>query len=1377
MRRKRLVSWLLAVSTALSMISPAFALQEPDLPTKGGSVFVDDVRVEQGDPATAVMKLKYDFKELRTGQFVISIPAGTTGISNTDPMEVTNNDNVNLMGQKKLYSTGSGNLGFSNPKTVLTETSINIKVPNVSATTPIGIEVTKMSGRDDSDASSPTTIDPANIAKVVGSFIVQYPVTVQIAGDSAKPAGADIKVKTTTYDGKATYDKAGTAGTDGTDVYNSGNGGSFYVDSGAGQQNAPVLDFTVPKDYYAEVKVGSQTYTVAATTSLALPEVTANTNVTVKLVAGSIPDDTFSVTNVTYQYGAYQLGSEKVKFSKKGSEKTVAPKDFSTAGFVVSAYKLNDGAETPITGTAKVTVDLNNDTNKVEFIYKRADNSTVLPGVDGNIPSGDDVTVTPTDKSTTLPPNPTDGSVTFPEGENGGGMVADKDGSMVVPGGTRVDKEGNIYLPGEATPIKPSQPGNVPNTYYTVTYKSTEGTGTQPDGTVMVQLIKVGKGDKVRALPDTFVPVTNRKFTGWNTMNSGNGKAYAVDDQITTTLELWAQWKNKDVNYGENKITITFHSNTVAKETATQEIGDPVDATFVAPLNPSKTFTMEGWTLAGWNTKADGSGTLYGVNAKITRTKAEGNLDLHAQWTKTGKDGSITVPGKDGLPGTPDDATAKGDGTGNNPKRDETTGVITIPAGGSVTVEGKEYPLPDGGTLKPNGEITIKQPENNGGGTVVIKPDGNTEVTKPGGGTDENRTAFIVTYQSGVDGIPAKVFTVIGTTKVVSGETLFSRDGYKFAYWSKTDDANTIIAVKSDLDRAISLTANWYQVGDKGEIIVKPDPGKDDQTTVKPGPDGQTPDVDDNGNIKVPEGGTVVTKPGGSEITPPGGSVVDPDGNIKVPDKGNGGSTTIKPDDKENWPDGWFTVKYLANAVGAQGTMGEQLLKDEGDVMSCAYTLEGKTFVAWNTKNDGNGTAYAVPSKITKPADGKTVPLYAIWSIDNTKDPNGSGSITVPGKNGVLGDDDDVTINPNDKGQKPAWKDDKSGVKVPDGGTVALPGGTVITPPNGSWVKPDGTVVLPDNGGTIDPANPDQSITDNENYVKITYLPGQFGTGTMSVQLAKKGEAVTLLKAKFKATGKVFSGWNEDANGHSTPYGDEATIEAGKLTADLELFAQWVDESAANTAKVIFHANNGTDEQKEQTIGSAGTTIRGNLEKNTFTHTEKGWTLKGWTTKADGTGDFYGDGVLITLTKDATQNLFAQWVKVGDDGSITVPGKDNKPGGGDDITVKPDPEKPDKQPDVDDKGNIKIPDGGSVVTPDGEITVPGGGTLKQPEGTIEVTKPDGSGSTTIDPSKPDQVPEGMFVVTYQSGAANQNPIKVYVFKDKIELVRAKPLCL
>ena len=1366
MRAKKLLSGLLLLAMLCGIISPAAAVSKPTAPTDGISIFMDDVRVEANAKGTAKVEITYDLKtnysQINSGSLLVSVPTDTTGISTLTPavLEPGYTGAANVKATTNFTSKGNGFISYSNVPRNTDTVTFEFSVPAVKETTAVSI-----SPRDGQmyigPTSAPTEVPLSNIKTAAGSFIVQYPVTVTVEGNI--PAGGSIAVNTTAYNGKNTFDRNGTSTPLNFDQQSSEQ--QFWVDSGKGQQNTPVLNVTAPEGYRAQVKLGDGNYADAGL-NYSLDEITAATNVSVKFVEGELPVSSIAVTDTT---GPYTLSTYTVELKTDGSQgKTVEPKKYD--GYRAVGYKLDNGNQADIAVGGEVTVDLSKRSQTIEFIYERTDNSVVVPGPDGKIAPPDDkdnVTIQPTNDTKPTVDNAT-GNVTVPEG---GATVSGEKGILVVPKDTVVDKEGNVTLPGATETIKPGQTGTLPDGFYKVTYVSTEGTGKLPE-----QIAKVDTEVTTLPLPAKFQLPADRAFVNWNERESGSGTSYVPNVTTFTrsaaqgNLTLYAQWKD-DVNFGENQITVTYHSNDGSNKTTVQVAGAKLDTTFTITLKDRTTFALDGWTLAGWNALANGNGHPYKLSEQIDRTKDEGNLNLYAQWIKIG-DNSITVPGSDNTPGTDKDATANGDGT-TPPTRNEENGVITIPNGGNViTDNGKtEYPMPNGGTLKPDGTITITQPGS--GPDIIVKP-GEDPKLEP---EDATKKVIKITYASGIQGVAAVVMTAVvdkngGTTQIVSGETLFSREDYKFAYWKNAD--GNIIAVNSDQGESITLTANWYAVDKDGNITV---PKPDGEVVVKPNPNpnptdpDKKPEVDDNGNVVVPPGGEVETKPDGGTTTLPDGGKVTPDGEIVVPDPNNkpDGTVTIKPNDPTTWPEGYFAVVYDKNSNTATGTMAKQLGMNLVALVN-GFDNGDLKFLNWNTENDLTGSDYEPGEAITPPdvsVTNKTVTLYAVWysvSTDPT-DPTTGGSITLPGPNGKLGDDDDVTVRPNGEGVKPTWRDDKSGVNVPDGGKVEYPGDKVIVPPNGSWVKPDGTIVLPDNGGEVKPTDPDAPTP--AGYVTITYMPNTNGSGTMPVQYVKADVENKLLANGFTGgAGKVFGSWNIDANGYGTRYDADATIPANTLKGNLVLWAQWVDAAAANQATVTFKANDGkSTADKTQTITSASASISGKLDANTFTL--KDWKFNGWNTQANGNGTPYVNEAVVTLTNGQNLELFAQWIKVADDGSITVPGSDGKPGTPDDVTVKPNPDpgagedgKPKPNPD----GTITVPEGGSVDTPTGEIELPEGGTVK-PDGTIIIpdpTDPDKPG-TEVDPAKPETPPTGTYLVTYDPGASTGSNKVKYVY--------------
>ena len=101
-------------------------------------------------------------------------------------------------------------------------------------------------------------------------------------------------------------------------------------------------------------------------------------------------------------------------------------------------------------------------------------------------------------------------------------------------------------------------------------------------------------------------------FVGWK---------LDIENGIATFTAMWAQ----------NQITITFHGNggkdvgNGGKDIATQTMAQGVYAQLA-----ENHFTCTGYTFAGWNTKADGTGTAYGDKVSVNFTT---NVDLYAMWT------------------------------------------------------------------------------------------------------------------------------------------------------------------------------------------------------------------------------------------------------------------------------------------------------------------------------------------------------------------------------------------------------------------------------------------------------------------------------------------------------------------------------------------------------------------------------------------------------------------------------------------------------------------------------------------------------------------------------------------------------------------------
>ncbi|MES2932200.1 MAG: InlB B-repeat-containing protein, partial [Pseudomonadota bacterium] len=124
-------------------------------------------------------------------------------------------------------------------------------------------------------------------------------------------------------------------------------------------------------------------------------------------------------------------------------------------------------------------------------------------------------------------------------------------------------------------------------------------------------------------------------FAGWNTAANGSGTSQAAASTFAmpgANVTLYAQWTlipTYSVTYSGNGST----GGTVPVDAATYANGATVTVT-----GNSGALVKTGYTFAGWNTAADGSGTARAAASNFAMGSAA--VTLYAQWTVT-----PTVPG------------------------------------------------------------------------------------------------------------------------------------------------------------------------------------------------------------------------------------------------------------------------------------------------------------------------------------------------------------------------------------------------------------------------------------------------------------------------------------------------------------------------------------------------------------------------------------------------------------------------------------------------------------------------------------------------------------------------------------------------------------
>lgn len=706
------------------------------------------------------------------------------------------------------------------------------------------------------------------------------------------------------------------------------------------------------------------------------------------------PEADAKVIELVYQINDGKSHDEVTVKVVKGDTVSILDCPFTWAGHQFVNWMGTDNKE--YASGANYTAGDNDLELHAQWVKVNDDGSIELPGKDGSM-------TTPKDNVLVTPDNHPIGNL---DKKNDGSVEVKGDGATVnrpkdpnhldqgkenikVPEGTIVKPDGTIILPDGGGEIGPGGklPGATPTGYISVVYKANGGTGDD-----VIDLIKTGQTINARANAFTNGSQT---FTGWNTADNGvGGTAYQAGAEITipntsNTITLYAQWGKAEYKHTAK---ITYQANDGVTNAIEDTVGANDSTKFSINLR-SNPFSVSGWDFGGWNTKANGTGTLMAANA-VVDVEAGKDQTWYAQWYKVGANGSITVPG-DGNPNTTgDNVTANGNGVTRNPD----TGNITVPGGGNVVKgNGETIALPNGGTLKPDGTLIIDKP--NGGGQIEVKPDGST---------DPNANVVTLTYEAnnGTNDT-RKVYATKGEEIAPLAANTFSYSDHAFLYWKSGDTIFKTNGTITPTD-AMTLSAVWAKVNPDGSIELPGTDGKleapdnEDNVIVTPDKPGGKVTPQPDGSVKVEDKDGTVTRPtdpkhpesGKEEIKVPEGTVVEPDGTIKLPD-----NTTINPDQRipdDVTPADYYVVTYEPGD-GSGDVIRQIIAKDTDTTLLGADTFtapNGKTFDGWLDEDQNAhdaGDPLAVDKSMTFTAkwkDGTPTPPAPKYSATIVFDPN-----------------------------------------------------------------------------------------------------------------------------------------------------------------------------------------------------------------------------------------------------------------------------------------------------------------------------------------------------------------------------------------------------
>ena len=160
---------------------------------------------------------------------------------------------------------------------------------------------------------------------------------------------------------------------------------------------------------------------------------------------------------------------------------------------------------------------------------------------------------------------------------------------------------------------------------HTVSYNGNGNTG----GTSPTDTTPYAAGASATVLDNTGTLVrAGYVFTRWNTAADGNGTAYAPGASITmgsAGVTLYAVWTPT--------YTVSYNGNGNTGGTAPVDATAYMAGTSTTVLGNSGALVKTGYAFAGWNKKADGSGTAYAAGANLSVISTTGNATLYAAWT------------------------------------------------------------------------------------------------------------------------------------------------------------------------------------------------------------------------------------------------------------------------------------------------------------------------------------------------------------------------------------------------------------------------------------------------------------------------------------------------------------------------------------------------------------------------------------------------------------------------------------------------------------------------------------------------------------------------------------------------------------------------
>jgi uncharacterized repeat protein (TIGR02543 family) len=361
---------------------------------------------------------------------------------------------------------------------------------------------------------------------------------------------------------------------------------------------------------------------------------------------------------------------------------------------------------------------------------------------------------------------------------------------------TEANGSGTPYADGAPYSFEESTPLYAqwsPLLSWTITFNDNGGVGD-------VASLSDVSGTSVTLPSGTGLSFSGYTFAGWNTEANGSGTEYAAGQSLEAVSDevLYAQWDALP------SAILTFNDNG-----GVGSVGSVTDPSGISIDLPSGTgLSFSGYTFAGWNTEANGSGTEYAAGQSLEAVSSE---TLYAQWIQ---DPQIEIS-----------INANGGASSISILSGAVGSAVTLPS--AMNVEDTGYALSSWNTAA-NGSGTSFEP----GQTITLSSSMTlyaqwTLVTPPtsnpsGSSSSSTSTVTVNFVTDGGSGSLTTIDDTTGASVTLPSASSLVRVGYTLTSWNtEADGKGTSYAPGASIAPSTSLTlyAQWSRSSSSPQVL------------------------------------------------------------------------------------------------------------------------------------------------------------------------------------------------------------------------------------------------------------------------------------------------------------------------------------------------------------------------------------------------------------------------------------------------------------------------------------------------------------------------------------------------------------------------------